>query len=98
MTEEELRVREEALLNEEEIAKIYADRHWICFMPDINRSRVVAQAQVDKLLRDKRIRIIADNQIFPSFFYEYSGLHKGDYEIKVGIFEAGFVKCERKEK
>ena len=72
----EERIREEALLTDEEMEKPAdeacnkAEKEGICGTGDSCmdcrlREKAVAQAQLDKVLKDKRVRLEADNQDKP---------------------------------
>jgi len=100
------RIREEALLSDEEIGSlIYVKDEekllpgiWLEFLEIL---KGIAQAQLDKVLKDKRVHIEADNQDLPKIY------NQAVYTESNRMTERAFltpkdnevwVKCKVKEK
>jgi len=101
------RIREEVLLNQDEIIEavvnVYpppepaTDSDWQIYTDAVREA--IAQAQLDKVLKDKRVRLEADNQKLPENYHNKASLIITYNTAQQDMLKAGFVKCqEGKEK
>ena len=105
------RVKQEALLSDEEIDRAWPNSSatgqallelsFESIAKELLRcGKFIAQAQLEKLLKNKKVRIEADNQELPKYDYERYLIPATDVGfVQQHMIDDGWVKClERKEK
>jgi len=111
---EEERIREEVLLNQDEIIEavvnVYpppepaTDEQWQIYTDAVREA--IAQAQLDQVLKDKRVHIEADNQDLPLVLNDSKDFNNAYRDIGEGYVQKYmltpkdgkvWVKCKVKE-
>jgi len=96
----EEKIREEALLSDEEIYSLKASDPILdmSFVDDyMGEARELLKAQLDKVLKDKRVRIEADNQDLPEYIIADRIVREAQQDMLTPKDGCVWVKCKVKE-